>query len=205
MLRIFSALCALSLGAAFGFASDASADPARGEGVTVTVNTLGAAARYPVLTRGQVVIINAQRLVVTQEPAPVGMVAEAPPEPKALDDEASRPEAPSASAVWVDAHWAYGPTGFTWIAGRYVAPRRGYVFVPPRWAELEEQYLYFSGFYVPRGVYVRSHFNRYYYSGRPKNGTASGSGPYWPVGAPTTANRRVTSANDPYWPIGARR
>jgi len=164
-----------------------------------------AAAEYPVLTRGQVMFINAQRLVVTQEPLPVAKVAEAPPAPQAL--EAERADAPYAGAIWVAAHWVYGPTGFSWVAGRYVSPRAGHVFVPPRWASFEEQYFYFSGFYVPYGVYVRSHFNRYYFSGMPKNRSRSSHGPYWPIGAPTRANSALTSANarDPYWPIGARR
>ena len=164
-----------------------------------------ASADYPVLTRGQVMFINAQRLVVTQEPLPVAKVAEAPPAPQALD--AERADAPYAGAIWVAAHWIYGPTGFSWVAGRYVSPRVGHVFVPPRWASFEEQYFYFSGFYVPYGVYVRSHFNRYYFSGMPNRQSRPNHGPYWPVGAPTRANSALTSANarDPYWPIGARR
>jgi len=76
--------------------------------------------------------------------------------------------------------------------------------VPPRWAELEGEYLFFNGFYVPYGVYVRSHFNKYYYSGRPKGAAVVDRGPYWPIGAPTRANRPVRGS-DPYWPVGARR
>ena len=69
-------------------------------------------------------------------------------------------------------------------------------------------YLYFTGFYVPYGVYVRSHFNRYYYSGMPaKTQTVQrvDRGPYWPVGAPSRGNGSLTSARarDPYWPVGA--
>ena len=174
-------------------------------GAVVTVNTLGAAADYPVLTRGQVMFINAQRLVVTREPLPAATVAEAPPAPEAI--EAERPQAPYAGAIWVAAHWIYGPTGFSWVAGRYVAARAGHVFVPPRWASFEEQFFYFSGFYVPYGVYVRSYFNRYYFSGMPNRQARPNHGPYWPIGAPTRANSALTSANarDPYWPIGARR
>ena len=175
------------------------------DGAAVSINTLGASADYPVLTRGQVVLLNAQRFVVTREPLPAAKVAEAPPEPKA--EQAEQPTAPSAGAIWVAAHWAYGPNGFSWVAGRYIAARTGHVFVPPRWAFYEEQYLYFSGFYVPRGVYVRSHFNRYYYSGTPDGRQRVDHGPYWPVGAPTRANSALTSASarDPYWPIGVRR
>jgi hypothetical protein len=56
-------------------------------------------------------------------------------------------------------------------------------------------------------VYVQSHFNRYYFSGVPKNQSRANQGPYWPVGAPTRANNALTSATarDPYWPIGVRR
>ena len=197
--------CALLIVAVSVVSAGASADAAHGEGVSVTIQTLGGAARYPVLTRGQVLIVNAQRFVVTQEPLPLGTVSKAPPEPKVLENEDERPAAPSANAIWVPGHWAHGPSGLGWIAGRYVASRRGYVFVPPRWAELDGQHLYFTGFYVPYGVYVRSHFNRYYFSGTPKNAAVSDRGPYWPVGVPTSANRPVTSARDPYWPIGARR
>ena len=66
---------------------------------------------------------------------------------------------------------------------------------------------FFTGFYVPYGVYVRSHFNRYYYSGRPARQSRPNHGPYWPIGAPTRANSALTSAHarDPYWPIGVRR
>ncbi len=181
----------------------ASADePASGE-LSVSTGLEG----YPVLTRGRVVLVNAQRLVVTREPLPVATVAEAPPEPPVAEDEAQRPPAPSKNAIWVSGHWVYAATGFSWVAGRYISARAGYVFVPPRWAFFEETYLYFTGFYVPYNVYVRSHFNRYYYSGAPKHGSQTAHGPYWPVGAPTRANSALTSANarDPYWPIGARR
>jgi len=183
----------------------ALAETPQSDGARVTVNTLGASPEYPVLTRGRVVLVNAQRFVVTPEPFPAAKVAEAPPEPKAL--EAEQPALPFAGAIWVAAHWAYGPTGLTWIAGRYVAARAGHAFVPPRWAFYEEQYFYFSGFYVPHGVYVRSHFNRYYYSGTPEGRSRADHGPYWPIGAPTRANSALTSASarDPYWPIGVRR
>lgn len=187
--------------------STASADAPASDGVTVSVDTLDTAVEYPVLTRGRVVLVNAQRLVVTQEPQPVASVSEPPPEPRVVEAESDRPPAPSKSAVWVAGHWVYGSTGYVWFAGRYVATRTGHVFVPPRWAVFEETYLYFTGFYVPYNVYVRSHFNRYYYTGPPKRGSQTAHGPYWPVGAPTRANSALTSASarDPYWPIGVRR
>jgi hypothetical protein len=194
------ALLLLTLGAAH-----ASAETPIADGAVVTVNTVGAAAAYPVLTRGSVVFINAQRFVVTREPLPAARIADAPPARQVSTDK--RPTAPQSGAVWVAGHWFYGPTGFSWVSGRYVTPRVGHVFVPPRWASLEGEHFFFNGFFVPRNVYVRSHFNRYYYSGPPHNRSGSIAGPYWPVGAPTRANSGLTSANvrDPYWPIGVRR
>jgi len=206
-MRIF---CRTLLLAAFGVLSgvaSARADLPPSDGVSMSVDTLGAAVDYPVLRRGQVVVVNAQRLVVTQEPRPLASLAEAPPEPQTVESEGNRPDAPSQSAIWVGGHWIYGATGFSWVAGRYIASRPGHVFVPPRWAQYEEQYLYFTGFFVPYNVYVRSHFNRYYYSGAPKQSARATYGPYWPVGAPTRASGASSraDAHDPYWPIGARR
>jgi hypothetical protein len=186
-------------------ASPAVAELPSEEGAIVTVHTLESTPEYPVLTRGRVLLIQAQRFVVTEEPLPAARVAEAPPEPQ--PDELERPNPAQPDALWVDGHWAYGPTGFTWVAGHYVAPRVGHAFVPPRWASVDGQHLYFNGFFVPRGVYVRSFFNRYYYSGTPNEQSRPSNGPYWPIGAPTRANSSLTSASvrDPYWPIGVRR
>ncbi|RLB43419.1 MAG: hypothetical protein DRH23_16390 [Deltaproteobacteria bacterium] len=186
-------------------AAPALAEPPVQDGAVVTINTLGTTPDYPMLTRGRVVFVNARRFVVTREPLPTAKVAEAPPEPQATVDD--RPTPPQVGAVWVAAHWIYGPTGFSWVAGRYDAPRVGHVFVPPRWASLEGQFFFFSGFFVPYGVYVQSHFNRYYFSGVPKTRSRANQGPYWPIGAPTRANSSLTSASarDPYWPIGVRR
>jgi len=186
-------------------AAPVSAETPIADGTVATVDALGATPQYPTLTRRHVVLVNAQRFVVAQEPLPVAKIAEAPPEPptKAVN----RPNAPYAGAIWVQPHWIYGPNGFSWVAGRYAAPKAGHVFVPPRWASLEGQYFYFSGFYVPYGVYVRSYFNRYYYSGLPPKASRPNHGPYWPIGAPTRANSSLTGASprDPYWPIGVRR
>jgi len=196
---VFAAALMLSIG------TTAFAETPIDDGAVVTVNTLGTPSEYPVLTSGQVMLINARRFVVTREPLPSAKVTEAPPEPQAST--VDRPAAPSAGAIWVAAHWIYGPTGFSWVAGRYVLPRVGHVFVPPRWASFEGQYFYFTGFYVPYGVYVRSHFNRYYFSGLPAKRSGPNHGPYWPLGAPSRANSALTSASarDPYWPIGVRR
>ena len=191
--------------ALFVGAAPASAETPLQDGAVVSVNIVRTAPAYPVLSRGKVVLINAQRFVVTREPLPSATVAEAPPDPQA--PAVDRPALPSAGAIWVAAHWIHGPAGFSWVAGRYVLPRAGHVFVPPRWASLDGQYFYFTGFYVPYGVYVRSHFNRYYFSGLPAKRSGPNHGPYWPLGAPTRANSALTSASarDPYWPIGVRR
>lgn len=186
-------------------ASPAFAEPVIEDGAVAVVNAVGTTPNYPVLRRGNVLLINAQRFVVTREPLPAAQIDESPPEPKGIADD--RPTAPQAGAVWVAGHWIYGPTGFSWVAGRYVAPRAGHVFVPPRWASLDGQHFFFNGFFVPYGVYVQSHFNRYYFSGLPTRQGRPNQGPYWPVGAPTRANSALTSAHarDPYWPIGVRR
>lgn len=175
--------------------------------VDIRVSALGTAVEYPVVKRGQLVVVNAQRFVVTHEPAPVASIGEAPPPPLAAEDQAVRPAAPSKSAVWVAGHWVHGADGFIWVSGRYVAARAGHIFVPPRWALDDTRYLFFSGFYVPYGVYVRSHFNRYYYADVPGNGTRVSRGPYWPIGAPGPVRGPVRSATrrDPYWPVGAPR
>lgn len=193
-------------------ATHASADGPRADRATTAVGASIAVGVYPALTRGRVVLINAQRLVITEEPPPVATLSEPPPEPLVADDAANRPTAPSPSAIWVAGHWAYGAAGFQWVAGRYVAARTGHAFVPPRWAVFQEQHLFFRGFFVPHGIFVRSHFNRFFFSGTPtgtvnRNGTAQrvDRGPYWPVGAPTRSSRASTSARarDPYWPVGA--
>ena len=150
-------------------------------------------------------LVNAQRFVVTREPLPAAKVAEAPPAPQA--SEVDRPAAPQSrrglgrSALDLRAHRL--------LLGRWPLRRttsRARVR-PATLGVLDGQHFFFTGFYVPYGVYVRSHFNRYYYSGMPKNRSRPTQGPYWPIGAPTRANSALTSANarDPYWPIGVRR
>ena len=185
-------------------ASIAWADVPLEEGAVAVVNVPAPSSEYPVLTRGRVLLVNAQRFVVTQEPPPLATSSEAPPEPEPAA--ANRPASPYAGAIWVAGHWSHGASGFVWVSGRYVAPRPGHVFVPPRWAVLDDRYFYFTGFYVPHGVYVRSYFNRYYYSGPPQSARRIDRGPYWPVGAPTRANSALgrAGARDPYWPIGLR-
>jgi hypothetical protein len=185
--------------------TSARAEAPRDDEVAATVATLQAANQYPALTRGRVVVVNGQRLVVTQEPVPLATIAQAPPPPPvAVGDP---PPSPYQGAIWVAGHWTFDTAGFSWVAGCYVAPRRGYVFVPPRWAFAEEQYFYFNGFYVPYGVFVRSHFNRYYYSGAPATAAQRTHGPYWPVGAPSVvpASSSRATTRDPYWPIGVPR
>lgn len=182
----------------------AAAQNAAEEESVSTGEQASAMPEYPALTRGQIVVINAQRYVVTREPLPLAALEGAPPAPPL--GAPRPPPLPYEGAIWVDGHWAYDATGFSWVAGRYVAPRTGHVFVPPRWAFLDGRSFYFNGFYVPYGVYVRSHFNRYYFSGMPPGGARTAHGPYWPVGAPGAAPASSTArARDPYWPVGAPR
>ncbi len=203
MRSLASAVTAAALMFVIG-APTALAETAAKDGAVVAVDARGTNPEYPVLTRGQVVVVNAQRLVVTQEPPPLGKVAEAPPAapPTTASD---RPSPPEVGAIWVDAHWTYGPKGLVWVDGSYVSPKAGHVFVPPRSAAVDGGFIYFTGFYVPQGVYLRSYFNRYYYSGAPTAQSGYNPGPYWPIGVSTPANSAQTRANDPYWPIGAPR
>ena len=92
--------------------AEVSTDDGVEDGAVVTVNTLATTPAYPVLSRGQVVLVNAQRFVVTREPRPAAKVAEAPPGPQ--PSEVDRPTAPQAGAVWVEARWTYGPPGAPW-------------------------------------------------------------------------------------------
>jgi hypothetical protein len=181
----------------------AAAQTSLTEGAIATVAGLGPNGAFPVLTQGQVVFVNAQRLVVTQEPPPAAQVSEPPPAPPVQSSE--RPAAPSAGSIWVDGHWTLGAAGFTWVSGRFIPPRAGHIFVPPRWAVLDDQFLFFNGFFVPFGVFVRSHFNKFFFSGTvPQRSQRVDRGPYWPIGLPSP-RRPLTSANarDPYWPVGA--
>ena len=185
-------------------AAPAAANTPLERGAVATVSGIGANGAFPVLTRGQVVFVNAQRLVVTQEPPPVAQSSEAPPAPQS-QSAGDRGTAPSTNAIWVDGHWMPGESGFTWVSGRFINRRPGLVFVPPRWAVLDDQFLFFNGFFVPYGVFVRSHFNKFFFSGtRPGGSQRVDRGPYWPVGVPSRG-RPLTSANarDPYWPVGA--
>jgi len=159
---------------------------------------------FATLTKGRLLTVGGQRVVVTQEPGPAAIVADPPPPPEGpLTD---RPAAPFAAAIWVPGHWTHGVEGFVWVHGRFIAAKPGHAFVPPRWVFVADRHLFFSGFFVPYRVFVRSFFNTFHFSGDPTGRATSAArdrGPYWPIGASqpivgTPSNR----GRGPYWPIG---
>ena len=60
----------------------------------------------------------------------------APPPPMA---EESMP-APRAGYVWVPGYWSYTGSKYDWQKGHFVAERKGYRYVAPRWAMEEGRY-----------------------------------------------------------------
>ena len=167
---------------------------------------------FAVVNKGEVRLVQGRRMLLVDEPTPVAVLDEAPPAP--LTTRSRQPSQPFTGAIWVPGHWSFDAGEFFWIDGRHIAPVSGHVFVPPRWVFVDQQHLFFTGFFVPFGVIVRNHFDRFFFSGQPtpvRRGpsTAAGRdrGPYWPVGAsgsPTTAFRGARGRG-PYWPVGLGR
>lgn len=159
---------------------------------------------FATLTRGRLLLVGGQRVVVTQEPGPAAVVLEAPPPPD--DSVLEPPTAPFEGAIWVPGHWTHGAEGFLWMDGRFIAPKAGHAFVPPRWVVLADRHLFFAGFFVPHRVFVRSFFNTFHFSGDPTGRASSATrdrGPYWPIGAsrPIVGTPR-SKGRGPYWPVG---
>ncbi len=158
---------------------------------------------FVTLTRGRLLLVGSRPVAVTQEPGPAAVVLEAPPPP---ENSVEPPAAPFQGAIWVPGHWTRGAEGFVWVNGRFIAPKPGHAFVPPRWVLVAERHLFFAGFFVPHGVFVRSFFNTFHFSGAPTGRVSAATrdrGPYWPIGA----SRPIVGApsskgRGPYWPIG---
>jgi len=159
---------------------------------------------FVTLTKGGLLMAGGQPVVVTQEPGPAAVVLEAPPPPQVRFTDP--PRSPFTGAIWVPGHWTHGAEGFVWVDGCHIAPKPGHAFVPPRWVFAADRHLFFSGFFVPHRVFVRSFFNTFHFSGDPTRRASSATrdrGPYWPigvsrpiVGAPSSRGR------GPYWPLG---
>ena len=159
---------------------------------------------YVTLTTGGLLLVGGQRVVVTREPAPAAIVAEAPPAPQL--PVTGPPDPPFPGAIWVPGHWTHGAGAFVWVNGRHIAPKAGHVFVPPRWTFVTGRHLFFSGFFVPHRVFVRSFFNTFHFSGDPTRRASSATrdrGPYWPLGVTgRTVGVRSSKGRGPYWPLG---
>jgi hypothetical protein len=159
---------------------------------------------FVTLTTGGLLLVNGQRVVVAREPGPTVVIAEAPPAP--LVPLSDLPAPPFAGAIWVRGHWTQGADGFTWVDGSFITPKPGHVFVPPRWTFFGGRHLFFAGFFVPHGVWVRSFFNTFHFSGDPTQRASLATrvhGPYWPIGlrGRTVATPRG-KGRGPYWPLG---
>lgn len=195
-------------------ASSVSANLSVEEEVALEAREVEPGSGFAVVNQGEVRLVQGRRMLLVEEPAPVTILDEAPPAP--LTTRSRQPSQPFPGAVWVPGHWSFEAGDFFWIEGRHIAPVAGHVFVPPRWVFVDQQHLFFTGFFVPFGVIVRSHFGRFFLSGQPtvvQRGTVPGTaarrdrGPYWPVGAsgsPTTAFRGARGRG-PYWPVGLGR
>ena len=55
------------------------------------------------------------------------------------------PPLPFPGAVWLGGHWGRRADHPYWISGRYVHPRRGYVYIPHRWARHGARWHYTPG------------------------------------------------------------
>lgn len=159
---------------------------------------------FVTLTKGGLLMAGGQRVVVTQEPGPAAVVLEAPPAPQVCFTDP--PRSPFTGAIWVPGHWTHGAEGFVWVDGRHIAPKRGHAFVPPRWVFFAGHHLFFTGFFVPHRVFVRSFFNTFHFSGDPSNRTSSATrnrGPYWPIGVSRPiVGTPSKKGRGPYWPLG---
>lgn len=209
-MRLFAvalaATASLAMPPRVGAQSDAVVEVASVEGAVaaIDVRPVQPASSFVTLTKGGLMLIGGQRAVVTREPGPAAVVDAAPPAPLVTEIDAS--ELPFVGAIWVPGHWTHRADAFVWVDGRHIAPRPGHVFVPPRWVLFEGHHLFFSGFFVPHRVFVRSFFNTFHFSGDPAQSARSATrnhGPYWPIGA---SGRIVgvpsTKGRGPYWPIG---
>lgn len=64
--------------------------------------------------------------------APPSLVSELPPEHAHV----------SPGDVWIDGHWLFRDGQYAWVAGRYIAGRRGLTLVQPSWLATSAGYVY---------------------------------------------------------------
>jgi hypothetical protein len=67
--------------------------------------------------------------------------------PPPLQDDI-QPDCPVDGYLWQPGYWAYGPGGYYWVAGTWVAPPTiGYLWTPPYWGFEGGVYIYHSGYW----------------------------------------------------------
>lgn len=60
-----------------------------------------------------------------------------------------QPAAPYANAIWQPGYWAWGPYGYYWVPGAWVAaPRIGYLWTPGYWGFGGGYYMWHPGFWA---------------------------------------------------------
>ncbi len=82
------------------------------------------------------------------------VVSGPPPAPRVE----TRPAAPSRDATWVSGHWELRDGRYSWVRGRWVTPRPGYVYEPGHWLRRGDEYVWVEPRWVrvhPGGTVVR--------------------------------------------------
>lgn len=187
-------------------AQDDSFDDTLGAGATVAIvvpSQVDTDSTFITLSTGSLVFVRGQRFVVAAEPAPATVLSDPPPPP---GDVAGPTDSPVEGATWVPGYWAPFDEELVWITGCYVDPKPGHAFVPPRWVAVGGRHLFFEGFFVPYGVWVRSFFNTFHFSGDPRARATAATrdrGPYWPIGfRGPSVSVSTAPGRGPYWPLG---
>src|SRR5687768_17089434 len=81
-----------------------------------------------------------------QEPTEV-YVAQQPPPPVAEYP----PPPPGAGLVWIQGYWDWGGYDWYWVSGYWHQPRRGYMYVAPRYIVHDGRWVYHRSYWVDRG------------------------------------------------------
>src|SRR5580700_10103312 len=61
-----------------------------------------------------------------------------------------QPPPPEDGDLWNPGYWAYGPAGYYWVPGVWVAPPAiGLLWTPPYWGFVGGSYLFHAGYWGP--------------------------------------------------------
>lgn len=71
-----------------------------------------------------------------------------------------QPPCPTPGYLWTPGYWAYGPNGYYWVQGVWVAPPRvGLLWTPGYWGFVNGAYLWHAGYWGPHvGFYGGVHY-----------------------------------------------